>query len=193
MIRPLKLIPKVFIGLGNPGKQYAQTRHNLGYLVLDKLSEKYQTIEFRKHSKISGSIAQFVLKDKDVTLFKSSKFMNESGIPINQLIQYYKIKMEEVCIIHDDLDLNVGEVKVKFGGGHGGHNGLRSIIQQCSPNFSRIRIGIGHPNKKEVIDYVLSRPNKVDQETLNAAIFNAAEGIETIIDQGIDEAMNQFN
>ena len=193
MIRPLKLIPKVFIGLGNPGKQYAQTRHNLGYLVLDKLSEKHQTIEFRKHSKISGSISQFVLNDKDVTLFKSSKFMNESGISINQFMQYYKINMEDVCIIHDDIDLNIGEVKVKFGGGHGGHNGLRSIIQHCSSDFSRIRIGIGHPNKKEVIDYVLSRPNKVDQETLNAAIFNAAEGIETIIDQGIDEAMNQFN
>ena len=193
MMRPLKLIPKVLIGLGNPGKQYIQTRHNLGYLVLDKLSENYQTIEFRKHSKISGSIAQFVLKDKEVTLFKSSKFMNESGISINQLIQYYKIKMEEVCIIHDDLDLEVGEVKIKFGGGHGGHNGLRSIIQHCSPDFSRIRIGIGHPNKKEVIGYVLSRPNKVDQKTLNSAILNAAEGIETILDQGIDEAMNQFN
>jgi len=193
MMRPLKLIPKVLIGLGNPGKQYIQTRHNLGYLVLDKLSENYQTIEFRKHSKISGSIAQFVLKDKEVTLFKSSKFMNESGISINQLIQYYKIKMEEVCIIHDDLDLEVGEVKIKFGGGHGGHNGLRSIIQHCSPDFSRIRIGIGHPNNKEVIDYVLSRPNKVDQKTLNSAILNAAEAIETILDQGIDEAMNQFN
>ena len=193
MMRPLKLIPKVLIGLGNPGKQYIQTRHNLGYLVLDKLSENYQTIEFRKHSKISGSIAQFVLKDKDVTLFKSSKFMNESGISVNQLIQYYKIKMGEVCIIHDDLDLEVGEVKIKFGGGHGGHNGLRSIIQHCSPDFSRIRIGIGHPNNKEVIDYVLSRPNKVDQKTLNSAILNAAEAIETILDQGIDEAMNQFN
>ena len=192
-MRPKKLFPKVLIGLGNPGKQYIQTRHNLGYLVLDKLSEKYPTIEFRKHSKISGSISQFVLNDKDVTLFKSSKFMNESGISINQFMQYYKINMEDVCIIHDDIDLNIGEVKVKFGGGHGGHNGLRSIIQHCSSDFSRIRMGIGHPNKKEVLDYVLSRPNKVDQETLNAAIFNAAEGIETIIDQGIDEAMNQFN
>jgi len=192
-MRPKKLFPKVLIGLGNPGKQYIQTRHNLGYLVLDKLSEKYQTIEFRKHSKISGSISQFVLNDQDVTLFKSSKFMNESGISINQFIQYYKIKMEEVCIIHDDLDLNVGEVRVKFGGGHGGHNGLRSIIQHCSPDFSRIRIGIGHPIKKEVIDYVLSMPNKFDQKTLNSAILNAVESIETIIHHGIDEAMNQFN
>ena len=192
-MRPLKLIPKVLIGLGNPGKQYVQTRHNLGYLVLDKLSEKHQTIEFRKHSKISGNISQFILKDKDVTLFKSSKFMNESGISINQFIQYYKIKMEEVCIIHDDLDLNIGEVKVKFGGGHGGHNGLRSIIQHCSPDFSRIRIGIGHPNKKEVIDYVLSTPNKVEKKILDSAILNAVEGVEIIIHQGIDEAMNQFN
>ena len=192
-MRPLKLIPKVLIGLGNPGKQYVQTRHNLGYLVLDKLSEKHQTIEFRKHSKISGNISQFILKDKDVTLFKSSKFMNESGISINQFIQYYKIKIEEVCIIHDDLDLNIGEVKVKFGGGHGGHNGLRSIIQHCSPDFSRIRIGIGHPKKKEVIDYVLSTPNKVEKKILDSAILNAVEGVETIIHQGIDEAMNQFN
>jgi PTH1 family peptidyl-tRNA hydrolase len=192
-MRPLKLIPKVLIGLGNPGKQYVQARHNLGYLVLDKLSEKHQTIEFRKHSKISGSISQFILKDKDVTLFKSSKFMNESGISINQFIQYYKIKIEEVCIIHDDLDLNIGEVKVKFGGGHGGHNGLRSIIQHCSPDFSRIRIGIGHPKKKEVIDYVLSTPNKVEKKILDSAILNAVEGVETIIHQGIDEAMNQFN
>jgi len=192
-MRPLKLIPKVLIGLGNPGKQYVQARHNLGYLVLDKLSEKHQTIEFRKHSKISGSISQFILKDKDVTLFKSSKFMNESGISINQFIQYYKIKIEEVCIIHDDVDLNRGEVKVKFGGGHGGHNGLRSIIQHCSPDFSRIRIGIGHPKKKEVIDYVLSTPNKVEKKILDSAILNAVEGVETIIHQGIDEAMNQFN
>ena len=193
-MRPANIIPKIFIGLGNPGDRYQNTRHNLGYLSLDCFMERHQLEGLKDDKKSEGSLLKSVLFDQELLLFKSSRYMNESGLSINRLRKYRNISMQDICIIHDDLDLNVGEVRVKYSGGHGGHNGLRNIIQACGTNdFIRIRMGIGHPEKDQVIDYVLSKPKKDEKEVLDQSIYEAADAMDSLLQNGLDETMNQFN
>ena len=193
-MRPANIIPKIFIGLGNPGNRYQNTRHNLGYLSLDCFMERHQLEGLKDDKKSDGSLLKSELFDQEFLLFKSSRYMNESGLSINRLRKYRNISMQDICIIHDDLDLNVGEVKVKYSGGHGGHNGLRNIIQACGANdFIRIRMGIGHPEKDEVIDYVLSKPKKAEKEVLDQSVYEAADVMDSLLQNGLDETMNRFN
>lgn len=193
-MRPANIIPKIFIGLGNPGDRYQNTRHNLGYLSLDCFMERHQLEGLRDDKKSDGSLVKSELFDQEFLLFKSSRYMNESGLSINRLKKYRNISMQDICIIHDDLDLNVGEVRIKYSGGHGGHNGLRNIIQACGTNdFIRIRMGIGHPEKDEVIDYVLSKPKKAEKEVLDQSTYEAADIMDSLLQNGLDETMNRFN
>jgi len=193
-MRPANIIPKIFIGLGNPGDRYQNTRHNLGYLSLDCFMERHQLEGLRDDKKSDGSLVKSELFDQEFLLFKSSRYMNESGLSINRLKKYRNISMQDICIIHDDLDLNVGEVRIKYSGGHGGHNGLRNIIQACGTNdFIRIRMGIGHPEKDEVIDYVLSKPKKAEKEVLDQSAYEAADVMDSLLQRGLDETMNRFN
>jgi len=193
-MRPANIIPKIFIGLGNPGDRYQNTRHNLGYLSLDCFMERHQLEGLKDDKKSEGSLLKSVLFDQELLLFKSSRYMNESGLSINRLRKYRNISMQDICIIHDDLDLNVGEVRIKYSGGHGGHNGLRNIIQACGTNdFIRIRMGIGHPEKDQVIDYVLSKPKKDEKEVLDQSVYEAADAMDSLLQNGLDETMNQFN
>tara|TARA_B100000902_G_C26917516_1_gene720021 strand:+ start:80 stop:661 length:582 start_codon:yes stop_codon:yes gene_type:complete len=193
-MRPANIIPKIFIGLGNPGDRYQNTRHNLGYLSLDCFMERHQLEGLKDDKKSEGSLLKSVLFDQELLLFKSSRYMNESGLSINRLRKYRNISMQDICIIHDDLDLNVGEVRIKYSGGHGGHNGLRNIIQACGTNdFIRIRMGIGHPEKDQVIDYVLSKPKKDEKEVLDQSVYEAADAMDSLLKNGLDETMNQFN
>ena len=193
-MRPANIIPKIFIGLGNPGDRYQNTRHNLGYLSLDCFMERHQLEGLKDDKKSDGSLLKSELFDQEFLLFKSSRYMNESGLSINRLRKYRNISMQDICIIHDDLDLNVGEVRVKYSGGHGGHNGLRNIIQACGANdFIRIRMGIGHPEKDEVIDYVFSKPKKAEKEVLDQSVYEAADVMDSLLQKGLDETMNRFN
>lgn len=193
-MRPANIIPKIFIGLGNPGDRYQNTRHNLGYLSLDCFMERHQLEGLKDDKKSDGSLLKSELFDQEFLLFKSSRYMNESGLSINRLRKYRNISMQDICIIHDDLDLNVGEVRVKYSGGHGGHNGLRNIIQACGANdFIRIRMGIGHPEKDEVIDYVLSKPKKAEKGVLDQSVYEAADVMDSLLQNGLDETMNRFN
>ena len=193
-MRSANIIPKIFIGLGNPGDRYQNTRHNLGYLSLDCFMERHQLEGLKDDKKSDGSLLKSELFDQEFLLFKSSRYMNESGLSINRLRKYRNISMQDICIIHDDLDLNVGEVRVKYSGGHGGHNGLRNIIQACGANdFIRIRMGIGHPEKDEVIDYVLSKPKKAEKEVLDQSVYKAADVMDSLLQNGLDETMNRFN
>ena len=193
-MRPANIIPKIFIGLGNPGDRYQNTRHNLGYLSLDCFMERHQLEGLRDDKKSDGSLLKSELFDQEFLLFKSSRYMNESGLSINRLKKYRNISMQDICIIHDDLDLNIGEVRIKYSGGHGGHNGLRNIIQACGTNdFIRIRMGIGHPEKDEVIDYVLSKPKKAEKEVLDQSTYEAADVMDSLLQNGLDETMNRFN
>ena len=193
-MRPANIIPKIFVGLGNPGDRYQNTLHNLGYLSIECFLDRHQLGELKDDKKSDGSILKSALYGQEFLLFKSSRYMNESGFSVNRLRKYRNISMQEICIIHDDLDLNVGEVRVKYSGGHGGHNGLRNIIQACgTKDFVRIRMGIGHPEKDDVIDYVLSKPKKAEKEALDQSIYEAADVMDSLLQNSLDETMNCFN
>lgn len=163
---------KLIVGLGNPGQQYARTRHNAGYWFVDEwVSSAEQSWAAEK--KFKGQIARVDCADTRVILLKSDAFMNLSGLAVAEVVSYYQVKPEEILVVHDELDLLPGQIRVKIGGGHAGHNGLRDIIAKIGGNgFNRLRIGIGRPQAKmAVADFVLSAPNVDDL----AAIKNAIE------------------
>ena len=185
--------PTIFIGLGNPGEKYNGSRHNVGYHFLRLLTEKYTASAFKTESKLFGSLAKASFEDRKVLLFKSSKYMNESGESIKRFIDYYKLNLNQICIIHDDLDLDCGIAKIKFDGGHGGHNGLRNIIHLCGSAFLRIRIGIGHPQTKDVINYVLSKPSKEELLGIECALNTSVEAVGDMMNLGVAKAMDALH
>ncbi len=169
------------MGLGNPGRSYERTRHNVGYLVADELARRHGGT-WRKKKKAEA--APVSLGPKNATLLKPTTFMNNSG---SALAGY---KAGDLIVVHDDLDLEAGTVRVKVGGGAGGHNGLRSIIQNLGPDFVRVRIGIGRPPVgMTVTDYVLSRMDAVVRD----AVPRAADAVEAVLEEGPEAAMNRFN
>jgi peptidyl-tRNA hydrolase, PTH1 family len=169
------------VGLGNPGRSYERTRHNAGYLVADELAERHKG-SWRKRKKAEA--APISLGLNNVTLLKPTTFMNNTGSAVSDH------KPEDLIVVHDDLDLEAGTVRVKVGGGAGGHNGLRSIIERLGNVFVRVRIGIGRPPAGvTVTDYVLSRMDSVVKD----AIPNAADAVEFVVEHGPEAAMNRFN
>jgi peptidyl-tRNA hydrolase, PTH1 family len=171
----------VVVGLGNPGRFYERTRHNAGYLVADELARRHAG-SWRKRKKAEA--APITLGLTDATLLKPTTFMNNSGSAVSDY------RPEDLIVIHDDLDLEAGTVRVKVGGGAGGHNGLRSIIGRMGNDFVRVRIGIGRPPTGfGVTDYVLSRMDSVVKE----AIPTAADAVEYLLEHGPEAAMNRFN
>jgi PTH1 family peptidyl-tRNA hydrolase len=171
----------IVVGLGNPGRSYERTRHNVGYLVADELARRHGGT-WRKKKKAEA--APVSLGPKNSTLLKPTTFMNNSG---SALAGY---KASDLIVVHDDLDLEAGTVRVKVGGGAGGHNGLRSIIQNLGPEFVRVRIGIGRPPVgMTVTDYVLSRMDAVVRD----AVPRAADAVEAVLEEGPEAAMNRFN
>ena len=168
---------KVIIGLGNPGKKFEFNRHNIGFLVLDALADKYHA---SWRDKESMSIAQAVINDRTVLFIKPQTFMNSSGNVIPFLTKQ-GVRPEEILVVHDELELPFGQLKLKTGGSHKGHNGLRSIIGVCGDQFIRLRFGIGRPEKKEdVPDYVLANFTE-PQQTIHTLIGQAISMIEGII------------
>ncbi len=171
----------VVVGLGNPGRSYARTRHNVGYLVVEELARRHGG---SWRAKKKAEAAPVGLGLKNVTLLKPTTYMNNSG---SALAGH---RVEDLIVVHDDLDLPVGDVRVKVGGGAGGHNGLRSIIGNLGPDFTRVRIGIGRPPVGvTVTDYVLGRMDSAVRD----AIPNAADAVEAVIEEGPERAMNRFN
>jgi peptidyl-tRNA hydrolase, PTH1 family len=183
---------KLIVGLGNPGNDYAATRHNVGFWLVDQLVNPNS---FTTEKKFSGQVARINLNSNPVWLLKPQIFMNRSGLAVKQLANFYKIDPENVLLIHDDLDLPAGTAKIKKGGGHGGHNGLRDTINQLqSKDFYRLRIGIGHPgNKNQVSNYVLGPPSKMDRELIVEAIDNSINIMGLLIEGKLDQAMNQLH
>ena len=173
----------VVVGLGNPGRSYERTRHNAGYLVVDELARRYGG-SWRRKKKVEA--ADVSVGPKNVTLLKPTTFMNLSG---SALAGH---RAENLILVHDDLDLDSGTVRVKVGGGAGGHNGLRSTIQNVGPDFVRIRIGIGRPPegaRMSVTDFVLGRMDSAVKE----ALPRAADAVEAVLEEGPEAAMNRFN
>jgi PTH1 family peptidyl-tRNA hydrolase len=181
---------KIIVGLGNPGPEHLLTRHNAGFWFVDALAAKVGG-RFRSHSKFHGEICRIEMGGGEITLLKPMTYMNRSGLAIRALSDYLKIQPSQTMVVHDELDLLVGESRFKQGGGHGGHNGLRDTITHIGPDFWRLRIGIGHPgDKSQVIDYVLRRAPKDDEDKILTSVGSAVDAIDVFVDKGPERAMN---
>lgn len=178
----------LIIGLGNIGDKYHLTRHNVGFMVIDEMTKNLAT------SNINKSNFQSTLLKSAYNLFsKPTTYMNNSGEAVHAIMEYYKIPIENIIVIHDDLDLPFGTVKYKIGGGHGGHNGLRSIDAHCGKEYIRVRIGIGKPlNKTDVANYVLSNFSKEELNKLQDIITHTIKAIEALKTEEIDQVKSKF-
>jgi peptidyl-tRNA hydrolase, PTH1 family len=179
-------------GLGNPGPRHERDRHNAGWMVIDEIARR-RDASFR--SKFNGKIGETRLDDSRVALLKPETYMNESGRAIVAAARFYKVAAEDVLVVHDDVDLEVGRLQARAGGGLAGHNGLRSIAKALgTPEFLRLRIGVGRPGRgdqREVADYVLS-PFELHEDR-DAIVARAADALEVVVLEGLEEAQRRFN
>lgn len=184
---------KIIVGLGNPGKRYERTRHNAGFMAADELARLLQIGITRE--KAGCLVGNGAIDSGNVILAKPQTFMNESGRAVAALLRESYASVDDLIVIHDELDLSPGAVRVKAGGGHGGHNGLRSLIAELgSPDFARVRIGIGRPDPGvDPADYVLSPFLPEERGAAAEAAIVAAEAVRTIVARGVSKAMNMFN
>lgn len=186
---PLKLIA----GLGNPGDAYARTRHNAGFWFVDELARRHGGT-FRFDSRHQAELARVKIGDADIWLVKPMTYMNRSGGPLASVANFYKIKPEEILVGYDELDFPVGVVKLKQGGGHAGHNGIRDVIAHVGEPVWRVRIGVGHPGiKGEVVDYVLTRAPAEEERAILETVEAAADAVPIMLEQGAQKAMNRLH
>ena len=185
---------KLIVGLGNPGKKYSKTRHNVGFDWVDKLVLK-ENIEFKEFSKFRSNIAKIDFIFGSVFILKPLTFMNDSGVSVGLFANYYNIDANNIIVVHDDLDLKPGSIVFKSGKGHGGHNGIRSIINHLGDKkFDRLRIGIGHPGEKSLVsDYVLSKPNNNDKKLIDDVVFDSLDKSSLLLKGPLDKIMNEIN
>ena len=184
---------RIIVGLGNPGPEHQVTRHNAGFWFVDVLARTFGG-EFRDYRKYSGETARVTIGGKDLILLKPTTYMNRSGLSIRQISDFFKIAPDDILVAHDELDLAVGSVRLKHGGGHGGHNGLRDTIAHIGENFWRLRLGIGHPgNKADVIDYVLTRAPRPEEDLILEAVNTAADSMSLVLEQGAERAMTKLH
>ena len=183
----------LLLGLGNPGGQYEKTRHNVGFLVADQLACRGSTILSKRQ--FGALVGKVRLGSQVMVAAKPQSFMNLSGQPAASLRGFYKIPVDRMIVIHDELDLPFGQVRVKKGGGHGGHNGLRDLQKRAGGNgFLRVRVGISRPPPEwNVADYVLARWTPEEQSRLDDIVHTAADAVEAVVREGVDAAMNRFN
>ena len=181
---------KLIVGLGNPGREYETTRHNVGFRWVDELA-RLQKLSFKSEAKFHGLIARGQLHGHEVLLLKPQTFMNVSGRSVGALAQFYKIAPGEMLMVHDELDLPPGVARLKMGGGHGGHNGLKDIIAHLgTKEFWRLRLGIGHPGDRDVVaDYVLHDPSREERELIEDAMQQAQNVAHLVIEGKTEVAM----
>jgi PTH1 family peptidyl-tRNA hydrolase len=181
---------KVIVGLGNPGAKYTRTRHNAGFWFVEEVASKYAAT-FRPEKKFHGEVAKISLQGNDILLLKPDTFMNRSGLAVKSLLSFYQLTAEQLLVAHDEIDLPPGTTKLKTGGGHGGHNGLRDIISQLASNdFHRLRIGVGHPGSKDlVVDYVLHDASRDERELIDADIDKAVSVMPALAAGTFEQAM----
>lgn len=186
---------KLIVGLANPGAEYAATRHNAGAWFVDLLAQRFNQ-PLKNEPKFFGYTSRINIDGKDIRLLVPTTFMNLSGKAVQAIATFYQIKPEEILVAHDELDLNPGVAKLKLGGGHGGHNGLKDIINKLgnNPNFYRLRIGIGHPgDKSKVVGFVLNKPSQIEQQLIDQVIDESISCTEILIKTGIEVAMNRLH
>lgn len=172
---------KLFVGLGNPGAKYAQNRHNIGFMALDRLADDHGFAPWRK--KFQGQLSEGRLGGQKVLLLKPETFMNRSGQSVGEALRFYKLSPDDVTVFHDELDLAATKLRCKTGGGHAGHNGLRSIHQHLGEAYHRVRIGIGHPGRKDLVaHYVLQDFAKADQDWIDDLLRGISDGAGALAD-----------
>jgi PTH1 family peptidyl-tRNA hydrolase len=189
---------KLIVGLGNPGNQYAHNRHNVGFMCVSHFAKK-QGWGFEKKERLART-AHGRLDSEEIILARPQTFMNASGEAVKKLAIKYRIKPEDLIVVHDEMDLQLGNIRIRQGGSSAGHNGVESIIYEIgTPNFVRLRIGVGRPNaasyesQKQVINHVLSDFEEAEASTINKVIDEAGHALVTLVHDGIERAMNQFN
>lgn len=185
---------KMIVGLGNPGKQYETTRHNVGFMAIDQVASDHQ-LNWSLDTKFQAKVATAIINGEKVVFVKPMTYMNESGRAVEAIRHYYKVDPADILILYDDLDLPIGKLRLRQSGSAGGHNGIKSIIAQLGKqNFKRLRIGIDRPKQQSVVDYVLGKVTDDEKEKLDAAFTRAQEAVEKWIQQDdFNKVMNQFN
>ena len=183
---------KLVVGLGNHGYKYQFTRHNIGFMVIDDLADCYNLkINKKDYNSLYNTTR---IKREKVILAKPQTFVNKSGLAVRKIADYYNVELDDILVIHDDLDLETGDFKIKSKGGHGGHNGIKSIINHLSSKeFARIKLGIGKPDKRAVKDYVLGKFSDAELKKMNSAVNSAVKTIELFCQDKLQQAMNKFN
>lgn len=181
---------KMIVGLGNPGAEYEQTRHNAGFWFIDELAWQYKAT-LKEEKKFFGSVARISISGSDLWLLKPATFMNRSGQAVAALAQFYKIKPEEILVVHDELDIPCGRIKFKLGGGNGGHNGLKDIQARLgTPDFYRLRLGIDHPGDGNlVVGYVLNKPSPEHRQQIDEAINKSLKAVPMLLAGEWEEAV----
>ncbi|GAB3046989.1 aminoacyl-tRNA hydrolase [Acinetobacter apis] len=183
----------LIVGLGNPGSQYAQTRHNAGFWFVERLAEQYG-IALKADHKYSAYTGRGKIHGQDVRLLLPQTYMNKSGQSVVPFSKFYQIPPESILIAHDELDLQPGIIRLKTGGGHGGHNGLRDIVPHIGANFHRLRIAIGHPGSKELVsNHVLGKAPQSEQRLMDDAIHHALSYTNLLVEGDVPQAMNKIN
>lgn len=183
---------KLIVGLGNPGKEYEETRHNCGFMVIDRLADKLNVSVDQQ--KFKGQYVKFKYHGEDVILLKPQTYMNLSGEAVSAIMNYFKIDREDLLVIYDDLDMPVGKLRLRVSGSAGGHNGIKNIIAHLnSQEFKRIRVGIDRHKYMKVVDYVLSKFTKAESEAIESGIENAANAVIDYLDNGFNHTMNNYN
>lgn len=189
---PASTLDLLVAGLGNPGREHERDRHNVGWMVIDELARR---VDASFKSKFNGRVSETRVADARVALLKPETYMNESGRSISAAARFFKVAPEHVLVVHDDVDLDVGRVQARLGGGLAGHNGLRSIAQALSTqDFLRLRVGVGRPGRgdpRDVADYVLSAFEAHDDR--DGLVGRAADAVEVILAEGLDETQRRFN
>jgi len=186
-------VARIVVGLGNPGREYACTRHNAGFLVADLIGDDLRASYWKDQGGAKVAVVRF--GGEDLVLAKPQTFMNLSGSSVKKLAELYGANLEDLIVVHDDIDLAAGKVRVKRGGGHGGHNGLRSLHEKLEGDgYLRVRVGVGRPpGRMDAADYVLQPLKGEAWEELEASIPTAAQAVIGILENGIDETMREFN
>lgn len=186
-------VPAAIIGLGNPGEKYAPTRHNVGYWLVDELARESGT-SFRAEQKFLGATCQLSLANRGLRLLKPTTFMNESGQSVRRFMDFFKLDPGRLLVVHDELDLPPGTARLKTGGGHGGHNGLRDLINHIGRDFVRLRIGIGHPGQKDqVTNYVLRSPRPEELRAVEDSLMEARRSLDVLFAEGLEKAMTYLH
>ncbi len=181
----------LIVGLGNPEEDYSSTRHNMGFNTINKISKEYD-IEVNK-KKFKGLYGTGMIEGEKVILLKPQTFMNLSGESIKEVVDFYKIENDDIIVIYDDMDVDLGTIKIRKKGGPGSHNGMKSVVQYLGTDFARIRVGIGKPEDNDFIRYVIGPIPEEEQEILDKSTTAAKDAVVEIIKSGVDNAMNKFN